>query len=97
MESITVERCSFDSLVINGSNYASDLIIYPDGRIDEPWYRRRGHRLSSQDITGLIESAPEVIIADTGISGGVKPEGELEDLLSERDIQFMNSGTGLNL
>jgi hypothetical protein len=89
MASFTIEACSFGSLVINGRSYNSDLIIYPDGRIEEPWYRSRGHRLSSQDITELIESAPEVIIAGTGMSGGVQPEKELEDLLSIRGIQFI--------
>lgn len=91
MESLTIERCSFGSLVINGRNYTSDLIIYPDGRINGPWYRRKGHRLSSQDIAELIESAPEVIIAGTGVSGGVRPERGLEDLLSEKGIQFIHA------
>jgi hypothetical protein len=91
MESTTIERCSFGSLVINGRTYTSDLIIYPDGRIDEPWYRSSGHRLSMQDISELVESAPEVIIAGTGVSGGVQPERDLEDVLSERGIQFIHA------
>jgi hypothetical protein len=91
MESVTIELCSFGSLVINGRHYTSDLIIYPDGRIESPWYRRRGHRLSIEDITELIESAPEVIIAGTGVSGGVQSERELEDLLFEKGIQFIHA------
>ena len=91
MKSLTIERCSFGSLVINGRNYTADLIIYPDGRIDEPWFRRSGHRLSSQDIVELIKSMPEVIIAGTGVSGGVQPDRELEDLLSQRGIQFIHA------
>jgi hypothetical protein len=69
---------AFGSIVIDGRKYASDLIIYPDGRVVTYWRRKRGHRLSSDDINGLIASQPEVIIVGTGVYGLVKPEKELQ-------------------
>jgi hypothetical protein len=64
-------------------------VIYPDGHVVHSWYRKRGHRLSSDDISPLIESEPEVIVAGTGMSGMVKPEKELEELLEQRGINFI--------
>jgi len=74
MVSFTIEACSFGFLLVSGRTHTADLMIYPDGRIEEPWYRSKGHRLSSQDITELIQSAPEVMIVGIGMSGGVQPE-----------------------
>jgi hypothetical protein len=55
----------------------------------EPWWRRRGHRLSSDDIRDLIESEPEFIIAGTGVSGQVRPDKALEKLLLQKGITFI--------
>ena len=76
-------------MVIDGRHYHADLIIYPDGRIETPWRRKAGHRLTSDDIRALIESGPEVIIAGTGVSGLVKPVTALEELLERRGITFL--------
>jgi len=89
MKSLRIDNCSFGSLVINSKTYTDDLIIYPDGKIDEPWWRKRGHHLSIDDIHGLIDSAPEVIIAGTGVSGGMKPDKNLALELSNLSIEFI--------
>ena len=60
----------------------------------DPWYRKRGHRLSSGDIEELIRSHPEVIIAGTGINGLVMPEKELEKLLDKKGIEFHPAPNG---
>ena len=84
-----IDACSFGLIVINGKKYTSDLVVYPDGHVVDSWYRRSGHRLSSDDILELIESEPKVIIAGTGVSGLVKPEKELEKLLHQKGIKFV--------
>ncbi len=83
-----IDACSFGKMVINHRTYTSDLIIYPDGRVVDSWWREKGHRLSSSDISQLILSEPEVIVAGTGISGMMKPETGLENLLNQKGIQF---------
>lgn len=84
-----IDRCEFGSVVIDGKRYTSDLIIYPGGHVVDSWRRKAGHRLSSDDIDGLIKSRPEVIIAGTGVSGLMKPEKELEKLLDQKGIEFL--------
>jgi hypothetical protein len=89
MKFLRIDSCSFGSIVINGKEYTSDLIIYPDGHVMDSWRRITGHRLSSDDIRRLIEYGPEVIIAGTGVSGLVKPEKELEKILCKKGIRFI--------
>ena len=84
-----IDTCSFGSIVVNGKKYTSDLIIYPGGHVTDSWIREKGHRLSRHDIGNLIESGAEIIIAGTGINGLVRPEKDLEDLLSQKGIKFI--------
>jgi hypothetical protein len=83
-----IDIIAFGSIVIDGKKYTSDLIIYPDGRVATSWRRKRGHRLSSHDINGLIASQPEVIIVGTGVYGLVKPEKDLLKTLQKNGIEF---------
>ena len=87
-EVLRIDSLAFGSIVINGKRYTSDLIIYPDGHVEDSWHRKSGHKLSSEDIKQLIESNPEVIIAGTGVNGRVKPERTLLELLLQKGIQF---------
>ncbi|MBW2568309.1 MAG: hypothetical protein JRE47_02840 [Deltaproteobacteria bacterium] len=84
-----ITSCAFGVMVIEGKQYTSDLIIYPDGNIEDAWYRRKGHGLFLDDISKLIESKPEVIIAGTGVSGLMKPESGLDKLLLKKSVQFI--------
>jgi len=86
---LSIENCAFGILVINGKPYMDDLMILPDGRILKPWRRKRGHRLSMDDLRQLIDTAPEVIVMGTGMSGGVIPDRDLEEMLSQRSIMFI--------
>ena len=89
MKSMKIDRYSFGSLVINGKPYTSDVIIYPDGKIEDYWRRKRGHELSTDDIRELIDSAPELIIAGTGVSGRMIPDKDLVKHLSRLAIEFI--------
>ena len=89
MENIKIDSCSFGTLVIDGMTYTDDLIILPDGEILKPWRRKRGHQLSMDDLRELIDSSPEVIVAGTGVSGGVIPDRNLEEDLSKLGIDFI--------
>jgi hypothetical protein len=61
MEILRIDNCSFGTLVVNGKTYTDDLLIYPDGEITGPWWRKRGHQLSMDDMRELLDSSPEVI------------------------------------
>ena len=85
-----IESFAFGFIVINGTKYTSDLVIYPDGHVEDLWRRKEGHRLSNVDIDRLIKSEPEVIVAGAGIHGLMKPEKQLEELLNIKGIKFIS-------
>ena len=84
-----IDSFAFGSMIIDGRRYTSDLIIYPDGRVQDGWWRSRGHVLTRTDVQTLVEAGPEVIIAGTGIYGRMQPEPGLEKTLRKMGIQFM--------
>jgi len=89
-----LDAYSFGRLTIDGIPYAKDIIIYPDGQILSPWWRKQGHVLEANDIQELIQSDPEIIIAGTGYSGLMQPREELSQLLDDKNIQFIVERTG---
>ncbi|MFC1821642.1 MTH938/NDUFAF3 family protein [Thermodesulfobacteriota bacterium] len=86
-----IESFGFGWLMINGQRHRSDLVIFPDGRILEPWRRKKGHRLGRDDIPELIASGPELIIAGTGVSGQVRPDKGLQNELAKEGIEFVSA------
>jgi hypothetical protein len=84
-----INAFAFGSMVIDGRSYHSDLIVFPDGRVQDSWRRLQGHVLSQQDISALIASGSEIIIAGTGVNGRMRPEDALERYLSKKNIRFM--------
>jgi len=85
-----IDSITFGAMVINGRRYSSDLIIFPDGRIRDAWWRNRGHVLVKEDIQTLLDAEPEVIIAGTGIHGRMKPEAGLGAALGKLGVQLMS-------
>ena len=84
-----IDSFSFGTMVIDGKQYTSDLIIFPDGRVQDAWWRARGHGLSLADISDLVEKKPNVIIVGTGVNGRMKPDAHLNAYLEEQGIEFL--------
>ena len=86
-----IEACAFGSIVIDGKTYTSDLLVYPDGRIEDSWWRNQGHILAMNDILPLVDAEPAVIVAGMGIHGRMKPEQNLEKSLMEKGIRLLSA------
>ena len=84
-----IDSYSFGSLVINGKTFRDDLIILPDGKILEKWWRKQGHQLTMDDLQELIDSSPEIIVVGTGVSGRVIPAKRLEADLAKLSIELI--------
>ena len=84
-----IEAYSFGRMIIDGKKYISDLVIYPDGHVEDSWWRRKGHNLSIEDISVLVQAGPKIIIAGTGASGLMKPEKDLAERLRQKGIRFI--------
>jgi hypothetical protein len=78
-----IEAYSFGRMVVDGESYTRDLILYPD-RIEASWWRREGHRLIPEDLPGVLEEKPEVLVVGTGANGVMEvPEATKKALLRE--------------
>jgi hypothetical protein len=83
-----IEDYAFGQITIDGRIYRTDVIIYPDGRVQDNWWRSQGHRLKVDDIDELIKSRPQWIVAGTGASGRMRPDTGLEVHLQQLGIRF---------
>lgn len=83
-----IDDYSFGSMIINGKGFNKDLIIYPDGRVQESWWRKNGHSLCRGDIQELVDLKPDIIIVGTGSPGLMKPDKELERFLNDNTIEL---------
>jgi hypothetical protein len=84
-----IESYSFGRMTISGNLYTKDVIIFPDGSILSPWWRKQGHVLVPGDLQELIGAGPKVIICGTGAQGVMRPAAELRQYLAAEDIDFI--------
>lgn len=89
-----IEQSEFGAIQIDGKIYTTDIIIYPDGRVSDHWWRRHGHRLAFEDMDTLIASEPDIIVIGSGVSGRMLPEPGLEKILADRGIELVLAPTG---
>ena len=89
-----IENSAFGSIQIGGQIYTTDILIYPDGRVADQWWRRHGHRLAFEDLEPLLASEPDVIVIGAGVHGRVQAEPGLEKALQQRGIELVMNPTG---
>jgi hypothetical protein len=80
-----IESYVFGRIVINGTIYTSDIIIYP-GRVDPTWRRKEGHRLGPGDLIEALKAEPDVLIIGTGYAGVMRVPQETVDSISAHGI-----------
>ncbi len=81
-----IDSYSFGRIVIDGAEYTSDVIIYPD-RVDASWWRREGHLLVPGDLPEVLASPPEVLIIGAGHSGVMQVPRKTAEALRQRGIE----------
>ena len=82
-----IEDYSFGRIVVDGAEYASDLIIYPD-RVDDGWRREKGHKLKLKDLRDVLAAEPEVVVVGTGAHGIMRVSEKVRTRLAERGIEL---------
>ncbi len=87
-----VESYSFGSIVIDGRQYRSDVIIYPD-KVDAGWWRKEGHTLYVEDIQRAIDYHPDVIVVGTGYYGAMKVLRKTEEFIASQGIRLVAQKT----
>lgn len=75
-------------MIINGTEYNSDLIITPTEIISD-WWRKESHLVTLDDLPKFDWSFYHSVIFGTGQSGEMKVDKSLKDHLSSKNIPFL--------
>ncbi len=89
----SIDSYYFGQIVINGKQYSSDVIIFPD-KVQNDWRRDKSHELSLKDITAVIAESREGLLIGTGASGQMKILPEVPEALKVRNIELIVEPTG---
>ena len=81
-----IERYSFSHIEVDGRTFTSDIIIYPDGRILDSWWRESGHYLVREDIEEVLDARPQILIIGTGASGMMQVDPRLLIALANEGV-----------
>ncbi|MDQ7797638.1 MAG: Mth938-like domain-containing protein [Candidatus Edwardsbacteria bacterium] len=87
-----IDCYSFGYVKIDGLDYRSDVIIYPD-RVDDKWWRKEGHRLQMEDLDEVFGQKPEILIVGLGQPGLMKVDGKVEEYCRKNEIHLMTAPT----
>ncbi len=89
-----IEQYRFGAMVINGSTYNSDVILFGT-IVKNNWRRIKGHELCVADIDQSIdEFNPGIVIIGTGKFGMMKILPDTESFLQSRQIRLIVQKTG---
>jgi hypothetical protein len=88
-----IEFYNFGHMTIDGKKYKSDLIIYPEGEIEDGWRRIEGHELVPEDLVDIAITKPDIFIMGTGHSGILKIPPETKKFFEENEIEFQEART----
>lgn len=87
MMKLRIDAYSFGKMSIGGREFTSDLILYPDGRIQDDWWRAQGHSLVPGDISAVLDAAPEKLVIGTGASGLMRVSESVFEMCEKRGIK----------
>ena len=87
-----IDSYRFGHLVIDGKEYSSDVIIFPD-YIKDHWWRKSGHSLALEDIKEIIQYHPDVLIIGCGANGVLRIPGEVEEYIERQGIRLIAENT----
>ncbi len=88
-----IESYSFGCMERNGKQYTADLIIYPDGNIQDSWWRKEGHLLQHADILAILDAKPEIIVVGSGAAGIMRLAAGLKELLEKQGVELLAQKT----
>jgi hypothetical protein len=83
-----IDDYRFGRIVIDGRPYTSDVIVY-SGRVEDSWWRKRGHALCLEDIAEVLQRKPEVLVIGTGSAGIMRVDRSVVEEIEKRGIEVV--------
>ena len=87
MMKLRIDEYSFGRMTIGGREFTSDLILHPDGHIQDNWFRAQSHNLFPDDIVTVLDAAPEKLVVGTGASGMMRVSEGVVEICKNRGIK----------
>ncbi|MCD6575450.1 hypothetical protein J7K97_07250 [Candidatus Aerophobetes bacterium] len=84
-----IEDYKFGQIRIKGKVYRSDVIIYPDGKVNDSWWRKEGHLLLPQDLEEIIIEKPDVLVVGTGNYGLMEVPASTREWVKSKGIKII--------
>jgi hypothetical protein len=88
-----IDQYSFGHIEIAGQSFDADVIIFPN-RVQEHWWRRKGHELTRKDLETVLAGKPEVLVVGTGYYGRMHVSDETLKFLRAAGIDVRIAKTG---
>jgi len=88
-----IDSYSFGLMKIDGTEYRSDLIVFPD-KVRSNWWRKQGHSLAIEDLDDVLDFKPEVLVVGKGASGLMEMPASTKKLLQQAGIEVLAESTG---
>jgi len=73
-------------VVVDGEELRRDVIVLP-GRVVPDWWRRDGHSLALEDLSGVLDELPERLILGCGYAGQLRPDPAVVEELRRRGTE----------
>lgn len=83
-----IDSYTFGRIVIDGTQYSNDLIVFLDKVVDN-WWRKEGHQLYVEDLESVLKAKPEVLVVGTGYSGLMKIPPETKQYVESNGIKLI--------
>lgn len=88
-----IDTYHFGNMVINGTSYSADLIIFGSS-IHSNWWRKKGHELCVDDMRQFIdEFNPATVVIGTGKFGLMKILSETKEYFKVKNITYITQTT----
>ena len=82
-----ISNYSFGTITVDGREYQSDLIVYPD-HVDDKWWRAQGHHCCLADLANVWQHHPSVLVIGTGDPGLMRVDDDLRDYCAGNKIEL---------
>ena len=87
-----ITNYSFGHIEVDGLAYSSDVIITPEG-VQNGWWRKEGHLLQLEDIGGILQKRPDVLVVGRGESAKMRVDAAVWETLSKMGIELIAAPT----
>jgi hypothetical protein len=83
-----IEKYSFGSITISRKRYNSDLKII-NGKVHPDWWREKGHTVTVDEVTDILNAKPDYLIIGSGKFGLMKLSDKLRRHLSDCGVEVI--------